>query len=106
MFEMNLANGADNRNLWYGTRGMLDADKHLISGAGGGPKDKIQSEIKLQGEKTDSHMKNFLECIRSRQTPRADVQAGFSHAVADIMAAQALAKGRRMRFDPDKLEII
>jgi hypothetical protein len=51
-------------------------------------------------------MHNFLECVRSRQTPRADVQAGFSHAVAAIMCSEALAKGRRMRFDRDRLEIV
>jgi hypothetical protein len=51
-------------------------------------------------------MHNFFECLRTRQTPRADVQAGFSHAVAGIMASEALARGRRMRFDPAKLEIV
>ena len=105
-FEMGLTNGAANRNLWYGTLGTLDCDEHLISGEGSKMKDKIKGEIELKPETTDSHMHNFLECIRSRQTPRADVQAGFSHAVADIMAAEAMAKGRRMRFDPAKLEIV
>ena len=53
-----------------------------------------------------SHMHNFLECVRSREKPRADVQAGFSHAVAGIMSATALAQGRRVRFDAAKLEIV
>jgi predicted dehydrogenase len=106
LFSMSLTNSAGNRNLWFGTRGTLDCDKHVISGEGSKMKDKIQNEIKLAPETTDSHMHNFLECIRSRQTPRADVQAGFSHAVAGIMSAEALAKGRKMRFDAKKLEII
>jgi hypothetical protein len=33
------------------------------------------------------------------------VEAGFSHAVAGIMSSQALAQGRRMRFDREALEI-
>ena len=49
---------------------------------------------------------NFLECLRSRQKPRADVQVGFSHAVAGIMPATALATRRRVRFDAGKLEIV
>jgi predicted dehydrogenase len=106
LFSMNLTNSAGNRNQWFGTLGTMDCDKNLISGEGSRRKDKIQSEIKLTPETTNSHMHNFLECIRSRQIPRADVQAGFSHAVAGIMSAEALAKGRRMRFDPNKLEII
>jgi hypothetical protein len=51
-------------------------------------------------------MANFLECVRSRQTPRSDIQAGMSHAVATCMAAEALARERKVRFDPEKLEIL
>jgi predicted dehydrogenase len=105
-FEMTLTNGAGDRNTWYGTLGTLDCETHSMSGKGSKMKGKIKEEIQLQPETTDTHMHNFLECIRSRQTPRADVQAGFSHAVADIMTAEALAKGRTMRFDPVKLEIV
>jgi hypothetical protein len=51
-------------------------------------------------------MANFIECIRSRQQPRADIQAGFSHATAGCMAAIARDTGRKVYFDPDKLEIV
>jgi predicted dehydrogenase len=46
------------------------------------------------------HMENWLECIRSRSRPRADIQFGHQHAVASIMAAIALSSGRRQRYDP------
>ena len=113
-FEMSLTNSGGDRCLWYGTLGTLDCEQRVsdgkgssvMSGEGSNMKDKIKDKVELTPETTDSHMQNFLECIRSRQTPRADVQAGFSHAVAGIMTAEALAKGRRMRFDPVKLEII
>ena len=52
------------------------------------------------------HVKNFLECLRSRQTPHADIQAGFSHAVACCMSARALDTGRRIRFDRERLELV
>jgi hypothetical protein len=51
-------------------------------------------------------MENFLECVRTRGTPRADIQAGFSHAVAVCMAGLALDLGKKIRFDRDKLELI
>jgi predicted dehydrogenase len=106
-FSMTLTNTAGSRNLWCGTRGTLDAEKWTISGEGSREKDKIQSESKIAPEeKISSHMENFLECVRSRQTPRADVQAGFSHAVAGIMSSEALARGRRVRLDRDKLELV
>jgi hypothetical protein len=50
-------------------------------------------------------MANFLRCVRSRATPRADIQAGFSHAVADCMAVAAYETGRRIGFDARKLEM-
>jgi predicted dehydrogenase len=105
-FSMTLTNSAGDKNQWYGSRGTLDANRWVISGAGSAMKDKLTGEMKLAPETTDSHMHNFLECVRSRQTPRADVQAGFSHAVAGIMCSEALARGRRMRFDASKLEIL
>lgn len=105
-FSMSLTNSTGVRQLWMGTRGTADLETGLISGAGSAMPDKVQGEIKIEREITNSHMHNFLECVRSRQTPRADVQAGFSHAVAGIMSSEALAHGRRMKFDREKLEIV
>jgi cobalamin biosynthesis protein CobT len=51
-------------------------------------------------------MANFIECIRSRQQPRADIDAGFRHAVAGCMAAIARDTGRKVRFDRERLEIV
>jgi hypothetical protein len=50
-------------------------------------------------------MANFLRCVRSRSTPRASIQAGFSHAVADCMAVLAYETGKRIGFDAQRLEI-
>ena len=45
-------------------------------------------------------MQNWLECLRSRKTPSADIQYGYQHVVATIMAARALETGRRQQYDP------
>lgn len=105
LFGMSLTNGAGTRNMWFGTRGTLDCETWTLSGAGSTAKDKIAEPVKIQPEAVNSHMANFLECIRSRQKPRADVEAGFAHAVAVIMSADALKKGRTMKFDAARLEI-
>lgn len=105
-FAMSLTNEAGNRNFWYGTRGTLDADRFVITGQGSRAPDRIEQDIRIQPEPVNSHMANFLECVRSRQKPRSDIQAGMSHAVATCMAAEALARERRVRFDPEKLEIL
>jgi hypothetical protein len=57
-------------------------------------------------DSTVTHVRNWLECMRSRQQPNAPVDAGFSHAVAGIMSSEALRQGRRMQFDAAKLEMI
>lgn len=106
MFSMSLTNSSGVRDMWCGTRGTLDGVKWVLSGEGSVQKDRISEPITIQPEPSNSHMHNFLECVRSRRQPRADVQAGFSHAVAVIMSAEALAKGRRIGFDPQKLELI
>lgn len=45
------------------------------------------------------HMRNWLECLRSRQEPNANVDRGFSHSVAVIMAARSYNEGRRLYWD-------
>lgn len=55
---------------------------------------------------TLAHMRNWLECVRSRKAPIADVQAGFNHSVALCMTITALHSGRRVTFDATKQDIV
>lgn len=48
---------------------------------------------------TSAHMRNWLECLRSRQQPHGPVEAGYSHAIATIMANAAARTGQRVTFD-------
>lgn len=52
-----------------------------------------------------SHMRNWLECVRNRKTPVADVQAGYNHSVALCMTLAALHSGRRASFDQAKQDV-
>jgi predicted dehydrogenase len=109
-FSMVLTNAGGNRNMWFGTRGTLEGfieeGEFKVSGNGSTGPDRIASEMRLDTEPTTSHMQDFLDCVRTRKTPRADYQAGFSHAVAGCMSAQALENGRRVQFDRERLEIV
>lgn len=105
-FEMSLTNSAGTRELWRGTRGTLDMHTMTVTGEGSKRPDKVAAPIRIVPEKISSHMHNFLECVRGRTTPRADIQAGFSHAVAGTMASTALAEGKKVRFDRNRLELI
>jgi predicted dehydrogenase len=105
-FAMSLTNAAGGRNLWFGTKGTIDAEKLLISGEGSKDPDRVMTPREAGKVPVESHMANFLRMIRTRGTPRASVEAGFSHAVACIMAATSLETGRKIRFDPVKLELV
>jgi predicted dehydrogenase len=105
-FAMSLTNSAGNLNHWHGTRGTLDMDTLTITGAGSRRPDRITEEIKIKGGEISSHMHDFLECVRGRGTPRADIEAGFSHSVAGTMASTALDEKRRVRFDRERLDIL
>lgn len=47
-----------------------------------------------------AHIANFLECVRTRRTPNAPVEAGQSTNVVLCMAMEALRSGRRVRWNP------
>lgn len=105
-FAMSLTNESRPRNLWYGVKGTLDANALRISGLGSRHPERITEEIKIEREQgVESHMHNFLKCVRSRETPRADVQAGFSHAVAGILSSEALRLRRQVNFNAQTLEM-
>lgn len=44
------------------------------------------------------HLENWLECIRTRETPNAPVSAGVSAAAAAHLANQALRNGKVVRW--------
>lgn len=104
-FAMSLTNSAGNRNLWFGTKGTFDGDRLVFLPEGSRDPDRLTEVRKVERTRLNSHTDNWIQCIRSRETPRADIQAGFSHAVAGCMAAEALKTGRRITFDPGKLEM-
>ncbi|MCW5980786.1 MAG: Gfo/Idh/MocA family oxidoreductase [Bryobacteraceae bacterium] len=49
---------------------------------------------------TRSHIRNFLECVRSREDPNATVEMGQWTSVSLCMAIESLRTGKRMVFDP------
>ena len=54
---------------------------------------------------TFSHVKNFLECVRTRQRPNGDVLIGHRSAQASHLGNIAYVQKRRLDFDPEREEI-
>jgi predicted dehydrogenase len=55
---------------------------------------------------TSSHMRNWMECVRSRQQPNAPVEAGYMHSIASIMTTAASRTGQKATFDSKKQEVM
>jgi predicted dehydrogenase len=52
-----------------------------------------------------SHIRNFMECVRSRKDPNAPVEAGQATNIVLCMAMESLRKGRRLRWNPQTRQV-
>ena len=65
------------------------------------------AEIMLPGVIYDAdHIKNWMECVRSRKTPNAPIEAGYQHSIATIMSNAAYRTGQRVTFDEKTQEVM
>ncbi len=55
---------------------------------------------------TSLHMRNWMECIRSRKQTNAPVDAGYNHSVACIMVNAAVRTGEKVIFNPESQEVL
>lgn len=115
------------KEVYYSNGGTLDLDKNVIS-PDGGLAEKYAKEMNMQpnllsaaklkdikvetgsntgGDAlTSAHMRNWMECIRSRKEPNAPIEAGFNHSVACIMSNAAYRTGLRVTYDPVRQEVL
>jgi predicted dehydrogenase len=106
-WAMGLGNSAGIHYTVHGTQGTLDLEAWTFSTEGAANVKPGEATItKIRGEPTVSHMENWLQCLRSRARPNADIEFGHQHAVAVIMAATAAETGRRQKWDAAKREIV
>jgi predicted dehydrogenase len=55
---------------------------------------------------TSNHVRNWMECIRSRKQPNAPVEAGYYHSIANIMTTAAARTGFKATFDEKTQEVM
>ena len=102
--------GTNNNNFvkFFGTRGVMDASQGTkvwqLIGERSDP-EGIPAGAVIPPVEATPHMKNWLDCIRSRQEPIAPIEAGYQHSVACLMADESWVQGARMVYDPVKRKI-
>ncbi len=69
--------------------------------------EKVVSSANTGGDQlTSNHVRNWMECVRSRKTPNAPVEAGYSHSIATIMTNAAVHTGQKVTFDEKTQEVM
>ncbi|MBP6054842.1 Gfo/Idh/MocA family protein [Aquirufa regiilacus] len=127
-FTSRFSNGAGGtKEIYYSNGGELNLDTNMISPNGGlqareakamGMQANLLPTMKIEGAKVESdantgndpltfnHVKNWMECVRSRKTPNAPIEAGYQHSIATIMSNAAYRTGQRVTFDEKTQEVM
>lgn len=117
------------KELYYSNGGTMDLDKNQITSEGGltaqfasemDMKPNLLPTVSLAqpapatttgadtgtDDATVANVRNWLECIRSRKTTNAHIDAGYSHSVALCMTIAAIKTGQRITFDDAKQHVL
>ncbi len=102
-------NGGGNSFKFFGDQGIMDMtdwNNIYLSNEGAYGESKLAKDrVRIEDVPHPDHVQNWLQCIRSRQAPNADIEAGYQHAAACLMAVQAADAGKRMTYDASTREI-
>jgi predicted dehydrogenase len=110
---------------FYGSRGYLLVNRsgYIIrpQGGGGGARAgrgtvpaPVQAPVEAKtfllpnsavGERASEvvHVRNWLDCIKSRQKPTADIQIGFYSTLPCLLGLQAIREKRTLTWDPNTM---
>ena len=55
---------------------------------------------------SDNHMRNFFDCVRSREAPICDVEIGHRSVSMCHLGVIALRLGRKLQWDPAKEQFV
>jgi predicted dehydrogenase len=107
-FEATLARGTRGAAIEFiGTEGSLwiDRSKYVFTPAGN---DAVPVTVtpEYDGDFTIEHVKNFLDCVRTRERPRGDVLIGHRSAQASHLGNISYVQKRRLEFDPVRETIL
>ncbi len=124
--QTNSAGGV--KELYYSNGGMLNMDTQKVTPEGGlnakyaaemkmepdllpsfslGDVEKVSNDANTGGDPmTSANMRNWMECVRSRKTPNASIDAGYSHSVALCMCIAAMQTGQKVTFDDKAQKVL
>lgn len=97
---------------FYGTEAILTLDRggfELVSQEHGGKKRVVERKVqsaKKEHEVVQDHVRGFLDCLRSRRRPAADIETGHQASNPGHLMNIAWRTGRAIRWDAKREVII
>ncbi len=124
--QTNSAGGT--KEIYYSNGGKLDLSSNMVTPEGG-LNERFASAMNMKpfqlkemelmeatrietaantgsDNATEANMINWMDCVRDRTRPNADIMAGYSHSIALCMTIAALHTGQRITFDDRKQEVV
>jgi predicted dehydrogenase len=107
LFQSNAygAGAAEYGMTFYGEQGKLwvNRNRYEFTPHGKGAQTVVK---KFPGDITGDHVRNFLDCCKSRKRPNADTAIASISILPPLLAVQSYEEQRRLRFDPVRLEVL
>jgi predicted dehydrogenase len=99
--SLTVANGGEYGVEFLGDKGKLfiNRNRYEFLAAEKGAQPVTQ---RIPGDITVEHIRNFLDCMKSRKLPNGDVYHGHRSAQACLLAVESYVERRRIRFDPNR----
>lgn len=98
---LRLEGGPAGGGVFFGEKGRITIDRNRLTSD---PPELAKEPMKKSNLRlyVTSHLQNWIDCIRSRKRPAADVEVGHRAATLCHLGNIARWVGRRLRWDPEK----
>ncbi|MEO2046888.1 MAG: hypothetical protein ABGX16_09980 [Pirellulales bacterium] len=103
---MQLANGPGGGALFIGERGKISIDHGKFTVDPLERTDVLKPQAEIQGEPTKMHLQNWIDCIKTRERPVADVKIGHRSATVGHLGIIACWVGLPLKWDPVREEFV
>jgi len=97
-----LDNGNPGGAIFIGDKGKIEIFRGRVTS---NPAELVEETIgddEIHLYKSDNHTENWLECIKSREKPIADVEIGHRSTTLCHLGNIARWVGRKLKWDPEK----
>ena len=95
---MELGNGPEGGAIFFGEKGKLTVDRAICKSD---PPELAEEAMENRPKKfNENHLRDWLQCIKARRKPVADVEIGHRSATVCHLGNIARWTGRRLKWDP------